>query len=272
MDRRIHPCPPANPMWWREPRRKRVQPWRELDWTASSRASGGTRKVAVGSPMRSTAPTTDSLRCSESSPVSRAPPALELRAHCGLSAAIASALSMGTGAFLASRSEAEVVAANVERERQEIVEHPEEEKEELSLFYQVKGIDEATADHLAATIAEHPEAMLQALSAEELGVTQAGTGNPAGVSARCRHLYRTRRNHPGDPVHVHDWNGCDRRRGHRVARGSLPGWGRQVARDAAVLVVIGARDDTRRFDRRWRDVPRGSRTPNVSARERGRSQ
>ena len=97
----------------------------------------------------------------------------------GLSAAIASALSMGTGAFLASRSEAEVVAANVERERQEIVEHPEEEKEELSLFYQVKGIDEATADHLAATIAEHPEAMLQALSAEELGVTQAGTGNPA---------------------------------------------------------------------------------------------
>lgn len=97
----------------------------------------------------------------------------------GLSAAIASALSMGTGAFLASRSEAEVVAANVQRERQEIVEHPEEEREELSLFYQVKGIDEATADQLAATIAQHPEAMLQALSAEELGVTQAGTGNPA---------------------------------------------------------------------------------------------
>jgi len=42
----------------------------------------------------------------------------------GLSAAIASALSMSTGAFLAARSEAEVVAANVERERQEIAEHP----------------------------------------------------------------------------------------------------------------------------------------------------
>ena len=97
----------------------------------------------------------------------------------GLSAAIASALSMSTGAFLAARSEAEVVAANVERERQEIAEHPEEEKEELSLFYQVKGVDEGTADQLAATIAQHPEAMLQALSAEELGVTQAGTANPA---------------------------------------------------------------------------------------------
>jgi vacuolar iron transporter family protein len=42
----------------------------------------------------------------------------------GLSGAIASALSMATGAFMASRSEAEVVAANVARERQEIVEHP----------------------------------------------------------------------------------------------------------------------------------------------------
>jgi len=97
----------------------------------------------------------------------------------GLSAAIASALSMSTGAFLAARSEAEVVAANVERERQEIVEHPGEEQEELSLFYQVKGIDEATADQLAATIGQHPDAMLEALSAEELGVTKAGTGDPA---------------------------------------------------------------------------------------------
>jgi vacuolar iron transporter family protein len=97
----------------------------------------------------------------------------------GLSGAIASALSMATGAFLASRSEAEVVAANVQRERQEIAEHPEEEREELSLFYQIKGIDEQTADQLAAKMAEHPQAMLQALSAEELGVTEAGTGNPA---------------------------------------------------------------------------------------------
>ncbi len=58
----------------------------------------------------------------------------------GLAGAVASALSMATGAFLAERSEAEVMAANVERERQEIAEHPEEEKEELSLFYQLKGL------------------------------------------------------------------------------------------------------------------------------------
>ncbi len=88
----------------------------------------------------------------------------------GVSAAVASALSMATGAFLAERSEAEVAAANVERERQEIAERPEEEQEELSLFYQLKGIDEATADAMAAQLAKRPEAMLKALAAEEFGI------------------------------------------------------------------------------------------------------
>jgi VIT1/CCC1 family predicted Fe2+/Mn2+ transporter/ferritin-like protein len=87
----------------------------------------------------------------------------------GLSGAIASALSMATGAFLATRSEAEVQAANIDRERQEIEQHPEEEKEELSLFYQLKGIDADTASILAERMAEHPDAMLRTLAAEELG-------------------------------------------------------------------------------------------------------
>ncbi len=97
----------------------------------------------------------------------------------GLAGAIASALSMATGAFLAERSEEEVAAANVERERQEIAEHPEEEKEELSLFYQLKGIDEKTADELAERLSTHPDAMLQTLSAEEFGSAATGGGDPA---------------------------------------------------------------------------------------------
>lgn len=105
----------------------------------------------------------------------------------GLSGAVASALSMATGAFLASRSEAEVVAANVAQERREIEEHPEEEKQELSLFYQLKGLDAAFADQLAEKLSENPDAMLRVLATEELGGIEAG-GNPvqsaiaAGVS------------------------------------------------------------------------------------------
>src|SRR4029077_15648712 len=81
----------------------------------------------------------------------------------------------------------EVVAANVAQERREIEEHPEEEKEELSLFYQLKGLDAAFANELAAKLAENPDAMLKELAVEELGATEAG-GNPvqsalaAGIS------------------------------------------------------------------------------------------
>jgi VIT1/CCC1 family predicted Fe2+/Mn2+ transporter len=100
----------------------------------------------------------------------------------GLAGAIASALSMATGAFLAERSENEVAAANIERERQEIAEHPEEEKEELSLFYQLKGIDVQTADQLAEQMAKRPDAMLQALATEEFGVSVGGGGDPVQAS------------------------------------------------------------------------------------------
>jgi VIT1/CCC1 family predicted Fe2+/Mn2+ transporter/ferritin-like protein len=100
----------------------------------------------------------------------------------GAAGAFASALSMATGAFLAERSEVEVAEANVERERQEIAEHPEEEREELSLFYQLKGIDEETADAMAEQLARQPDAMLKALAAEEFGVTAGDSGN-AGQAA-----------------------------------------------------------------------------------------
>ncbi len=105
----------------------------------------------------------------------------------GLFGAIASGLSMATGAFLAERSEEEVAAANLKREMDEVVENPEEEKEEVSLFYQLKGIDKDTADRLAEQLAKNPEALMKVHAPEELGSTEA-TGKPvqsaiaAGVS------------------------------------------------------------------------------------------
>ena len=106
----------------------------------------------------------------------------------GAAGAIASALSMATGAFLAERSEAEVAQANLERERAEIAQHPDEEREELSLFYQLKGIDRETADAMAEQLSRNPDAMLQAIAVEEFGITGTGGSNPgqaaiaAGIS------------------------------------------------------------------------------------------
>ena len=97
----------------------------------------------------------------------------------GLFGAIASALSMATGAFLAERSTNEVNLANVEGERKELTEHPEEEKEELSLFYQLKGLSKVEADQLADRLAQNQATMLKVLVTEELGVSTSETGNPA---------------------------------------------------------------------------------------------
>ena len=93
----------------------------------------------------------------------------------GLFGAIASALSMATGAFLAERSEAEVAAANLARERQEVLENPEEEKEEVSLFFQLKGLDKQSADDLAEKLGRDPEALLKVHAPEELGGIEASS-------------------------------------------------------------------------------------------------
>jgi vacuolar iron transporter family protein len=95
----------------------------------------------------------------------------------GLFGAIGSALSMATGAYLAERSVAEVAAANLAREREEVLTHPEEEKEELSLFYQLKGLTAEEAEMVVARIAEDPEQLYRAIAVEEFGSLDAERGD-----------------------------------------------------------------------------------------------
>lgn len=92
----------------------------------------------------------------------------------GLAGALASALSMATGAFLAERSVAEVSAANVDQERREIEENPDEEREEVSLYYQLKGLSQEEADDLAVKLAHSREGLLAVMVSEELGGAQGG--------------------------------------------------------------------------------------------------
>ena len=96
----------------------------------------------------------------------------------GVTTAIASALSMGSGAYLATKSEREVYSAEIERERREIAENPKEELEEMALFYQLKGFSPAEAEKMAAKLAEQPEHFLQTLTHEELGLSERSFPNP----------------------------------------------------------------------------------------------
>jgi VIT1/CCC1 family predicted Fe2+/Mn2+ transporter/rubrerythrin len=103
----------------------------------------------------------------------------------GIAVGIASALSMGSGAYLATKSECEVYEAEMERERMEIEQDPEQEREEMELFYQLKGFSPDEAKMMAARLAEQPGQLLKTLAHEELGLSEKAFPKPwrAAVSA-----------------------------------------------------------------------------------------
>jgi vacuolar iron transporter family protein len=96
----------------------------------------------------------------------------------GIAGMIASALSMGSGAYLAAKSEREIYEAEVEREREAIEMNGPEARELLSLYYQVKGLPEDDADHVVEHIAQDKEQLLRALASERLKSTEEALRNP----------------------------------------------------------------------------------------------
>jgi VIT1/CCC1 family predicted Fe2+/Mn2+ transporter/rubrerythrin len=105
----------------------------------------------------------------------------------GLSGMIASALSMGSGAYLAAKSEREIYMAEIAREREAIQMNGPEARELLSLYYQVKGLPEEDSQHMVEHIANDPEQLLRALASERLGTSEEALANPwvsAGAGAR----------------------------------------------------------------------------------------
>ena len=106
----------------------------------------------------------------------------------GLAGTLASALSMGAGAYLAAKSQREVYESEVTREQKEIEEDPHEELMELELFYQLKGFSPEEARGMAERLKKDPEQFLRTLVHEELGLDATTFPNPwrsmtsAGVS------------------------------------------------------------------------------------------
>src|SRR3982074_2504701 len=101
----------------------------------------------------------------------------------GLAGMIASSLSMGAGAYLAVKSEAEVYEAEIVREKAGGEENPEEEIEEMSLFYQLQGFSPDEAQKMAERLGENPDQMVQAMAQSELGLAEHNFPNPWKSSA-----------------------------------------------------------------------------------------
>ena len=96
----------------------------------------------------------------------------------GLAGTLASALSMGAGAYLASKSEREMYESEVGRERRELEADPDEERTELELFYQLKGFSPAEAQAMVGRLQTDSKEFLKALVHEELGLSEESFPNP----------------------------------------------------------------------------------------------
>jgi len=88
----------------------------------------------------------------------------------GLAGLLAGACSMAMGEWLSVNTARESNQRQIDVEAAELETVPEEEKEELALIYQAKGLPEAQAKALAERLIANKETALDTLAREELGI------------------------------------------------------------------------------------------------------
>jgi len=96
----------------------------------------------------------------------------------GMVGMIASALSMGSGAYLAAKSEREIYQAEFSRERDAVEYDEAEAREVLSLSYQIRGLSAEEADPFVEHLARDKSQLVRALAQERLNTTEEGLRKP----------------------------------------------------------------------------------------------
>ena len=96
----------------------------------------------------------------------------------GLSGMVASALSMGSGAYLAAKSEREIYEADFAREEKAVEENEAEAREILSLTYQTRGLAEQDAERIVEHLAKDKAQLVKALARESLSTSAESLREP----------------------------------------------------------------------------------------------
>jgi VIT1/CCC1 family predicted Fe2+/Mn2+ transporter len=101
----------------------------------------------------------------------------------GLAGLIAGSCSMALGEWLSVNTARESAQRQIATEADELEQVPEEEKEELSLIYQAKGLPEDLAKSLAEQLITNKKTALDTLVREELGIDPEELGGSAWAAA-----------------------------------------------------------------------------------------
>ena len=106
----------------------------------------------------------------------------------GLAGLLAGACSMAMGEWLSVNSARELAQQQISVEASELQQFPEEEKQELMLIYQAKGLSEQQAKALAERIVSDEGTALDTLAREELGIDPDDLGGSAWVAGATSFL------------------------------------------------------------------------------------
>ncbi len=99
--------------------------------------------------------------------------AIVLAALAGL---VSGAMSMAAGEYVSVSSQADTEKSDLERERKELQEMPEEELAELAGIYETRGLNAALAMEVAVALTAHNA--LEAHARDELNITELTTAKP----------------------------------------------------------------------------------------------
>jgi vacuolar iron transporter family protein len=101
----------------------------------------------------------------------------------GLAGLVAGACSMAMGEWLSVNSARELAQKQIEIEKAELEQAPEEEIEEIALIYEAKGLPRPQAEALARQMMTNKETALDTLVREELGIDPDELGGSAWTAA-----------------------------------------------------------------------------------------
>lgn len=94
----------------------------------------------------------------------------------GVAALFAGAMSMAAGEYVSVSSQADTEKADLEREKHELAEQPEFERDELTRIYEARGVDSETAREVADQMMAHDA--LSAHARDELGLSAMMSARP----------------------------------------------------------------------------------------------
>lgn len=94
----------------------------------------------------------------------------------GIAGLVAGAMSMAAGEYVSVSSQADAERADLDRERQELLDDPAGELKELSGIYEERGLDSRLAAQVAEQLTAHDA--LAAHARDELGISETVTARP----------------------------------------------------------------------------------------------